>query len=100
MAQRVSGYLRLANENTRPIDRWPVRALLTELPVVSEWDPCLGNGAMLEHLQQCGVRAVGTERDFFELTEPPLYSTDGIIMNPPYGPARRANSHSVLSSML
>jgi hypothetical protein len=89
MSQRSSGYARLAGENYCTIEAWPVRALLAELPIVTAWDPCPGDGALLKTLQQCGVLAVGTERDFFELTEPPLYSTDGIIMNPPYGPARR-----------
>jgi crossover junction endodeoxyribonuclease RuvC len=76
MSQRASGSARIPDENYTTIEEWPVRALHAELPAVSAWDPCPGDGMPLKHLQQCGVRAVGTDHDFFSISEPPLYSTD------------------------
>ena len=88
MSQRISGYARLPDEQYATIEHWPVRALLTHLPILSAWDTCEGDGSLLAALQRYGVKAVATGHDFFALRRPPV-EVDAIIMNPPYGEQRR-----------
>jgi len=82
MAQRISGYSRIADDAYEtPI--WPVAALLQCVSISSAWDCSNGPGALVSALNMLGVEAVGTTTDFFS-TEPPR-GIDTIVCNPPYG---------------
>jgi hypothetical protein len=87
MSQRLSGFARLPDEQYATIENWPVRALLTHLPVRAAWDPCEGDGSLLTALQHCGIEAVGTGHEFFAIHTPPV-EVDAIVMNSPYGERR------------
>ena len=65
-----------------------MRALLAHLPIRSAWDPCEGDGSLLAALQRYGIEAVGTGYDFFAIHRLPA-DVDAIVMNPPYGEAKR-----------
>ena len=89
MAQRLSGYARIADEQYETVP-WPVHALLCHLPKPGcAWDPCdRDDGLLVDTLLRCRINAVGTEHDFLLINEPPP-QIDTIICNPPYGERRR-----------
>jgi hypothetical protein len=89
MSQRVSGYARVPDERYETI-AWPVVALLSELGDIRRaWDPCdRGFGQLVATLRSRGIKAVGTNEDFFTITAPPAGVSD-LITNPPYGENRR-----------
>ena len=89
MAQRLSGYARIADEQYETVP-WPVHALLCHLPKPGcAWDPCdRGDGLLVDTLLRYRINAVGTENDFLLINEPPP-QVDTIICNPPYGERRR-----------
>lgn len=85
MAQRISGYPRLPNEDYATVEACPVAALVrcvSDMRVV--WDPCPGEGELLTTLRRHGIQAVGTEHDFLTITEAPVDDAE-IATNPPYG---------------
>src|SRR5262245_7400725 len=91
MAQRVSGYERIADEAYETI-AWPIAALLSQLGRVARaWDPCRGSGRLIATLRTCGIVAVGTQRDFLTITKPPA-EVSHLITNPPYGKGRRGET--------
>jgi hypothetical protein len=66
-----------------------VLALLTQLGKIRRaWDPCNGTGRLVATLHDQGIEAVGTNKDFLALTEPPL-DVSHLVTNPPYGSSRR-----------
>ena len=89
MAQRITGYARIVDEQYETVT-WPVLALLQHLPGIRRvWDPCdRGNGKLVDTLLVRGIDAFGTEHDFLTIDEPPCL-TDAIVTNPPYGDRRR-----------
>jgi hypothetical protein len=91
MAQRISGYARIANERYETFEAWPTLALLSQLPDIGwAWDPTDdGDGHLVAALHRQGIKAVGTGPDFLSLTEPPMAGVTDIITNPPLGPSRR-----------
>jgi hypothetical protein len=91
VAQRVSGFARIPDEQYETIEAWPVLALLSHLPDIGwAWDPADdGSGHLITTLHRQGVKAVGSESDFLRTTEPPMAGVTDIITNPPYGQQRR-----------
>jgi hypothetical protein len=96
MSQRVSGYLRKADEDYRTTP-WPIVALLSHvrMPIIRGWDPCdrykvpgTDHGQLVATLRACGIVAVGTAQDFLTVRTPPP-DTSHLICNPPYGVNRR-----------
>ena len=73
MAQRSSGYARIADEQYETVP-WPVHALLCHLPKPRcAWDPCdRGDGLLIDTLLRCKINAVGTEHYFLTISEPPM----------------------------
>jgi hypothetical protein len=56
MSQRISGFERRPSEDYATIEAWPVRALVTHLPIRSAWDPCAGGGTLLAAPSSAALR--------------------------------------------
>src|SRR5262249_13058075 len=69
---------------------WPIVALLQHLPEIKlAWDPTDRNaGRLVATLRSQGVKAIGTDGDFFSIAAPSPDVSD-LITNPPYGARRR-----------
>jgi hypothetical protein len=91
MAQRASGFARIANERYETIESWPVLALLSQLPDIGwAWDPCDdGDGCLIATLHRQGIKAVGSGPDFLRTTAPPMAGITDIVTNPPLGRNRK-----------
>jgi hypothetical protein len=89
MAQRISGYQRVADEGYHTVLAWPAAALLAHLPdAAPAWDFAAGDGHLVANLNALGVETIGTTDDFLARREPPPDIRSG-ISNPPYGEQRR-----------
>jgi len=92
VAQRVSGFKRIADEAYYTRLAWPVAALVTHLPdAAPAWDSSAGDGHLVANLSALGVETVGTTDNFLTRREPPL-GIRSLISNPPYGEKRRGET--------
>jgi hypothetical protein len=94
MRQRNLGYTR-QDRDFYPTPPWVTEALLRRVRLPKEiWEPCCGNGAMVQVLEVHGHQVVGTDlvnrgygeagRDFLAETRLPEGVT-AVVTNPPYG---------------
>src|SRR5262249_38083763 len=88
-SQRISGYERKADELYETI-AWPIAAVIPHLGRIQlAWDPCdRGSGKLVATLACLGIKAIGTDEDFFSFTAPPAGGSH-LITNPPYCENRR-----------
>jgi hypothetical protein len=85
MAQRLSGYERIADDGYYTVLAWPTAALLAHLPdAAPAWDPCAGDGRLVANLNVLGVETIGTADNFLARREPPR-NIRSLVSNPPYG---------------
>jgi len=89
VAQRVSGFERIADEAYHTRLAWPVAALVAHLPdAAPARDAAAGDGHLVTNLNALGVETVGTTDDFLARRAPPR-GVRSLISNPPYGEKRR-----------
>lgn len=87
MAQRISGYDRVADDRYET----PAEITATIIPYLSQvassvWEPAHAPDDKLGHaLRATGFRVMSTAGDFLQCREPP--DVDAVVTNPPYGRA-------------
>jgi hypothetical protein len=89
MAQRISGYVRQANDSYET-PTWVTDALVPHICSLAlhVWEPAAGSGQMTDALRNAGFRAIatdiGTGVDFLKCSALPSDAIQAIVTNPPY----------------
>jgi hypothetical protein len=100
MAQRVSGYVRQANDSYQT-PSWVTDALSPHLQrlALHIWEPACGDGAMADALTALGYRVhasdIITGDDFLKAKSLPSDAIQGIVTNPPYSIGQAFIEHAL-----
>jgi len=100
MAQRISGYVRQANDDY-PTPPWVVDAFVPHIRALALhiWEPAAGTGKMVDALGCAGFRVTATDiatgADFLESRTLPSDAIQAIVTNPPYSDAQPFIEHAL-----
>jgi hypothetical protein len=101
MAQRISGYVRQANDSYET-PAWVTDALVPHISKLAlhVWEPAAGSGQMVDALSNAGFRVTGTDIttgvDFLECNAMPSDAIQAICTNPPYTHAQTFIEHALV----
>jgi hypothetical protein len=93
MAQRISGYVRQAND-AYETPLWVTDALVPHIRALAlhVWEPAAGSGQMVDALSKAGFKVAATDIltgvDFLKRGALPSDATQAVISNPPYSDAQ------------
>jgi hypothetical protein len=99
MSQRISGYVRIANDRYET-PAWVTDALSPHLCKLAlhVWEPAAGSGKMVEALRSQGYRVhasdIATGTDFLKASLP-SDQIQAIVTNPPYGIGQAFIEHAL-----
>jgi hypothetical protein len=100
MAQRVSGYVRQANDAYETTS-WVTEALVPHIRKLAlhVWEPAAGSGMMVEALRNAGFRVTATDinagADFLKCGVLPNDAIQAICTNPPFSDAQAFIEHAL-----
>jgi hypothetical protein len=100
MAQRISGYVRQAND-AYETPSWVTDALVSHIRALALhiWEPATGSGQVTDALCNAGFRVTATDistgADFLECNALPSDAIQAIVTNPPYSYAQVFIEHAL-----